>query len=76
VLLKDFKKLVAYCRSVGVLSYSGEVSFTLSPNDPKEDKRTIRKLQKVEDAVEQRLAELGDEDLLLYSASSLNEKDA
>lgn len=72
--LKDLKRLVAFCRSAGVISYeSGQVKFTLSLNDPKEDKRTVRKLQKVEKTVEEKLAEMSEEDLLLYSSASFKD---
>ena len=75
--LKDLKKLVSYCRSVGVLVYkSGEVEFHLSPNDPKEDRQVTRKLRKVQEAVDERIAELDDESLLLYSSQGISEKDA
>jgi hypothetical protein len=70
--LKDFKKLVAYCRSAGILSYKGEVEFTLSPNDPKEERSVARKYRKVEEKVEQALEKLSDEDLLLYSSQGIS----
>ena len=74
--LKDFKALVKFCRSAGVLAYKGEVEFTLSAEDPKVERAAIRKLRKVEDAVEDKLEQLSDEDLLLYSSQGVSpEKD-
>lgn len=70
--LKDFKKLCAYCRSIGVTTYkSADVEFTLSHEDPKEAKRELKKHNKVEKTVEQKLAEMSEEDLLLYSSAGL-----
>ena len=74
--LKDLKKLVAYCRQAGITTYkSGDVEFTLSSVDPKEEKKVVKKLKQVERTVEQRLAELSDEDILLYSAQGFSEQD-
>lgn len=70
--LKDFKKLVQFCRSAGVLTYKGEIEFTLSPEDPKLEKTTRRKLRKVENKVEETLAGLSEEDLLLYSSQGIS----
>lgn len=50
---------------------SSEVEFTLSPNDPKEDRYVQRRMKKVEEAVEEKLATLSDEDLLLYSSQGI-----
>lgn len=74
--LKELKKLVSYCRQAGITTYKSEdVEFTLSAADPKEEKRTIRKLQKVEQTVEQKLATMSDEDILLYSSQGYSEQD-
>lgn len=72
--LKELKKLVAYCRSAGVTTYkSDKVEFTLSVSDPKEEKKAVKKLQKVEKTVEERISEMSEEDLLLYSAASFKD---
>jgi hypothetical protein len=72
--LKELKKLVAYCRSAGITTYkTNDVEFTLSLSDPREEKKLSKKIAKVEKTVEQKLAELSEEDLLLYSASSFKD---
>jgi hypothetical protein len=77
VELKELMRLVKFCRGAGVMSYkSGDTEFTLSPNDPKEDRRSLKKLRTVEKTVEQKLAEMSEEDLLLYSSQGFSEKDA
>ncbi len=77
VPLKDLKKLVAYARSMGILVYKdGDLEFHLSPNDPKEDRQVTRKLRKVQEAVDETLGNMSDEDLLLYSSQGISEKDA
>lgn len=74
--IKEFSKLVKFCRSHGILNYKDEnVEFTLSPSDPKEEKKAVKKIKTVEKTVEERLAEMTDEDLLLYSAASFSDKE-
>jgi hypothetical protein len=74
--LKTLKKLVAYCRQAGITTYkSGDVEFILSPTDPKEEKKILKKHLKVEKTVEQKLAEMSDEDILLYSSQGYTEQD-
>lgn len=74
--LKDFKKLTAYCRSIGVVNYKdNSVEFTLSPNDPKQDKAEAKELKTKPETIEEKLAKMSDEDILLYSAGSFNDKD-
>lgn len=74
--LKDLKKLVAYCRSAGITTYkTQDVEFTLSSADPKEEKKAAKKILKVEKTVEERLATMSDEDILLYSSQGFSEQD-
>lgn len=74
--LKELKKLVSYCRQAGITTYkSQDVEFVLSTTDPKEEKRTTRKLRKVEQTVEEKLATMSDEDILLYSSQGYTEQD-
>ncbi len=74
--LKELKRLVAFCRNSGILVYkSQDVEFTLSPVDPKEDKKAAKRILKVEKTVEEKLAAMSDEDILLYSSQGFSEQD-
>jgi hypothetical protein len=74
--LKDLKKLVSYCRQAGITTYkSQDVEFILSAEDPKEQKKELKKILKVEKTVEERLATMNDEDILLYSSQGFSEQD-
>ena len=77
MLLRDFKKLVSYARTAGILVYkSPEVEFTLSINDPKQERITAKKTALIEDSVRDTLAAMSEEDLLLYSSQGMSpEKD-
>jgi hypothetical protein len=75
--LSELKSLSKYCRSVGITHYKdANVEFSLSLNDPKEEKKQLKKFSKVEKTVEQKLATMTDEDLLLYSSSSFKDTEA
>ncbi len=74
--LKELKKLVAYCRSVGISHYeSNDVKFDLTSYDPKVEKKVAKKIVKAEKTAEDRIAELSEEDLLLYSSASFSDKE-
>ena len=74
--LSELKSLVKYARSAGISHYKDtDVEFQLSSFDPKQERSVAKRIKKAEKSVEERLATMSEEDLLLYSSGSFNDKD-
>lgn len=72
--LKELKALVKYCRSAGISHYkTNDVEFDLLPFDPKIEKKIEKKIKLAEKSAEQRVAEMSEEDLLLYSSAGFTD---
>lgn len=75
--LKELKQLAKLCRSVGISHYeSGDLKFDLSPYDPVTEKKVAKKIKSAEDSAMEKIKNMTEEDLLLYSSGSFNDKDA
>ncbi len=72
--LKELKKLVAYARSAGISHFKDtNVEFSLSSFDPKTEKRVSKKIEAAEESARQKIADMDEEQLLLYSSSSFKD---
>lgn len=71
--LKELKRLVKYCRSVGISHFeSGEVKFDLLPYEPKAEKKMAKKIELAEKSAMEKITQMSEEDLLLYSSQGFN----
>jgi predicted methyltransferase MtxX (methanogen marker protein 4) len=74
--LSELKALTKYCRSIGIIHYkTADVEFTLSPVNPKEERSVEKKIRLAEKSAMEKLATMSEEEILLYSSSSFNDKD-
>jgi len=68
--IKELKALAKACRSVGISHYEcGDVKFDLTPYDPKLEKTVTKKVQLAEESAMERIKNMSEDDLLLYSST-------